>query len=364
MHSILQFWGPAMVSGLLFVAAILIGLMVHFISFQALRRIAKRTATVLDGSLYTHCRAPLRILMPLIALRISVPMHTALISEDALYYLGKTLSTLLIISAAWLLIRLTNVFEDFILDRYKVDVSDNLSARKVLTQMDIVRKILIFVIILVTLAMVLMSFDSFRQIGTSLLASAGVAGLVIGFAAQRTIANMLAGFQIAMTQPIRIDDVLIVENEWGRVEEITLTYVVVAIWDLRRLILPISYFIEKPFQNWTRVSADILGTVFLYVDYSVPIDRVRQQLGKIVEASEYYDGKVWRLHTTEAKEHTVELRALMSARNSSDAWELRCEVREKLIEFMQAHYPECLPRFRTEIWGPDAAQLEQGKPVK
>lgn len=364
MHSLLQFWGPAMVSGLLFLGAILIGLLVHFISFQALRRIAKRTETVLDGSLYRHCRAPLRILIPLIALRISLPMHTAVISDDALYYLGKTLSTILIISAAWLLVRLTNVVEDFILDRYKVDVSDNLSARKIHTQMDIVRKILIFIIILVTLAMVLMNFDSFRQIGTSLLASAGVAGLVIGLAAQRTIANMLAGFQIAMTQPIRIDDVLIVENEWGRVEEITLTYVVVAIWDLRRLILPISYFIEKPFQNWTRVSADILGTVFLYVDYSVPIDRIRQQLGKIVEASEYYDGKVWRLHTTQAKEHTVELRALMSARNSSDAWELRCEVREKLIEFMQTHYPECLPRFRAEIWGSDAAQLEQGKPVK
>ncbi len=194
-----------------------------------------------------------------------------------------------------------------------------------------------------------MNFENFRHIGTSLLASAGVAGLIIGFAAQRTIANVLAGFQIALSQPIRIDDVVIVENEWGRIEEITLTYVVVAIWDMRRLVLPISYFIEQPFQNWTRTSADILGTVFLYVDYTIPINEIRKELGRILQQSEYWDGKVWRLHTTEAKEQTVEIRALMSAPDSGAAWELRCEVREKLIEFVQKNYPDGLPKFRTEI---------------
>jgi small-conductance mechanosensitive channel len=349
MNTLLQSMHPVAASGLILLGAILVGLLVHYIFFQIIRQFAKRTATVLDDSIYRHCRAPLRIIMPLIALRISVPLHSLNIHEGALHYIGVTLSTIVILSVAWLLIRLTNVLEDFVLARYKIDVSDNLSARKIYTQMDIVRKILIFVIIVISLAIILMNFENFRQIGTSLLASAGLAGLIIGFAAQKTIANVLAGFQIAVTQPIRIDDVVIVENEWGRIEEISLTYVVVAIWDMRRLVLPISYFIEQPFQNWTRVSADILGTVFLYVDYTVPIDSIRRELGKIVEQSEYYDGKVWRLHTTEAKEHTVELRALMSARSSGDAWELRCEVREKLIGFIQKNYPESLPRFRAEI---------------
>ncbi len=330
-------------------AAIIIGLFVHYIVFQAVRRIARRRNQVLDKSVLKHLRAPLRLLMPMLAVRISVPAHSLNLPAETVDYLAIVISTFIIISVAWLLIRLTGVLEDIILQRYKIDVADNLEARKIFTQVDIVRKILIFVICIFALAAVLMNFENFRQIGTSLLASAGVAGLIIGFAAQRTIANVLAGFQIALTQPIRIDDVVIVENEWGRIEEITLTYVVVAIWDMRRLVLPISYFIEQPFQNWTRTSADILGTVFLYVDYTVPIDEIRRELARILKESEHWDGKVWRLHTTDAKEHTVEIRALMSAPDSGAAWELRCEVREKMIDFIQKKYPEGLPKFRTEV---------------
>jgi small-conductance mechanosensitive channel len=330
-------------------AAILVGSIIHYVLFRIFHKVARRRNQTLDMSLLKHLRAPLRLLIPLVVLRISVPLHTLNLPDQAVSYLAIVMSTFVIIAVAWLLIRLTNVLEDIVLDRYRIDVADNLEARKMFTQMDIVRKIVIFVICLFAFAAVLMNFENFRQIGTSMLASAGVAGLIIGFAAQRTIANVLAGFQIALTQPIRIDDVVIVENEWGRIEEITLTYVVVAIWDQRRLVLPISYFIEQPFQNWTRISADILGTVFLYVDYTVPLQDIRKELTKILKQSEYWDGKVNVVQVTDARESTVEVRALVSAENSGRAWELRCEVREKLIDFIQKNYPGSLPKFRTEV---------------
>ncbi len=328
---------------------IIIGLAAHMVVFHALQQIAKRTATVLDASIYRHCRRPAQMIMPLLLLRLALPVMPVTLSPAVEERIGLLISILLIMAFAWLFIRLTSVLEDFILSRYKLDVQDNLEARKIYTQMDIIRKIVILVIAIVTLAVILMSFENFRQIGVSILASAGIAGLVIGLAAQKTLANMLAGIQIAITQPIRIDDVVIVENEWGRIEEINLTYVVVAIWDKRRLVLPISYFIERPFQNWTRVSADILGTVLLYVDYTVPIEEIRRELRRVLEESEYWDGDVCGLVVTDAKEQTLELRALMSAPDSGAAWNLRCEVREKLIVFVQKNYPQALPKVRAEL---------------
>ncbi len=326
-----------------------IGVSVHFLLFRIIRQIARKTDLILDKSIYKHCRQPLRIIFPLIALRLVIPLMPYQPSENFISGIFLLLTIAQIAAGAWLLIRIMHVLEDLILEKYKLDVDDNLTARKIYTQVDIIRKIVVLVIVVLTMAAVLMNFENFRQLGTSILASAGIAGLIIGLAAQRTLANILAGIQIALTQPIRIDDVVIVENEWGRVEEITLTYVVVRIWDLRRLVLPISYFIENPFQNWTRISADILGTVFIYVDYTVPIDEIRKALEKMLGESEYWDGKVCRLHTTESKEQTVELRALMSARDSGDAWELRCEIREKLIEFIRTNYPGALPRMRAEL---------------
>ena len=195
----------------------------------------------------------------------------------------------------------------------------------------------------------LMTFSAVRQIGVSILASAGILGVVLGFAAQKTLGNLIAGIQIALAQPIRLDDAVVVENEWGWIEEITLTYVVVRIWDLRRLVLPISYFIEKPFQNWTRNSADILGSVFIYADYTVPVEEVRAELGRILKESPHWDKKVNVLQVTDATEHTVKLRALMSAADSPTAWNLRCETREKLLEFLQKKYPQSLPRTRVEL---------------
>jgi small-conductance mechanosensitive channel len=257
--------------------------------------------------------------------------------------------SLFIVSVAWLIISLISVGEDVILSHYDINTRDNLKARKIYTQTQIIRKIAAVVIIILAAALILMGFDSFRQLGTGILASAGLATLVIGLAAQKIFGNFLAGIQIAFTQPIRVDDVVVVENEWGKIEEITLTYVVVRIWDMRRLVLPISYFIEKPFQNWTRVSADLLGTVFLYTDYTIPVEEIRKELNCILKNSDKWDGKVCGLQVTDSKEQTLELRALMSAADSSLAWDLRCEVREKLIDFVQNKYPYALPKTRAEL---------------
>ncbi len=194
-----------------------------------------------------------------------------------------------------------------------------------------------------------MTFPSIRTVGTSLIASAGLAGLILGMAMWPTLASLIAGIQIALTQPIRIEDVVVVEGEWGWIEEIGTTYVVVRIWDLRRLVVPMSYIIEKPFQNWTRVTANLLGTVFLYVDYSVPVDEVRQELHSILKASGMWDGETWGLQVTDAGQHTLKLRALMNAPDDSKAWDLRCYVRESLIKFLQQRYPESLPKTRAEV---------------
>jgi small-conductance mechanosensitive channel len=249
--------------------------------------------------------------------------------------------------------RLTRVLTDVLMSRFDVDQADNLRARRVYTQVDILRKIVVVIIGILAVAAVLTRFDRLADLGAGILASAGLAGLVLGFAAQRTLANLLAGLQIAFTQPIRIDDVVIVEGEWGRIEEITLTFVVVCIWDLRRLVVPIGYFLEKPFQNWTRVSADLLGSVYLYVDYRVDFGAVREHLRELLEASEHWDGKVCRLHVTDAKQDRVELRALMSAADASAAWELRCEIRERLLQWLRDTYPESLPRHRLEVESSD-----------
>jgi small-conductance mechanosensitive channel len=196
-----------------------------------------------------------------------------------------------------------------------------------------------------------MTFESIRAVGVSVLTSAGIAGIILGFSAQKAIGTLLAGIQIAITQPIRIDDVVIVDGEWGRIEEINLTYVVVKIWDKRRLVVPSTYFIENTFQNWTRESADILGTVFIYTDYTVSFDAVREELTRLLKSSPHWDGNVNVLQVTDVKERTIELRALMSAKDSGTAWDLRVFIREKLIAFLQEKYPESLPKTRITLQG-------------
>jgi small-conductance mechanosensitive channel len=249
----------------------------------------------------------------------------------------------------WLSVALTRVFQDVVGWRFSMQSSDNLMARKIQTQFQVLRRILVATIYVVGFGIMLMTFPVIRTLGTGLFASAGLAGLVAGMAARPALANLLAGMQIALTEPIRLEDAVIVEGEWGWIEEITTTYVVVRIWDLRRLIVPLSYFIEHPFQNWTRQTAELLGTVMLYVDYSVPVDEVRRELKRILDSTDLWTGKAWALQVTDAREHTVELRALMSAENSGKTFDLRCLVRERLIAFLQQRYPGSLPRVRTDV---------------
>ena len=244
--------------------------------------------------------------------------------------------------------------------RFRVDASDNLLARKHLTQVRILRQALAVLVIIVTAAFALMTIPNVRQFGVSLLAAGGAAGIIVGLALQPVLSNLLAGVQIALTQPIRIDDAVIVEGEWGNVEEITSTYVVVRIWDLRRLVVPLKYFLEKPFQNWTRESADLLGAVMLYVDYSVPVDAIRAKLKEILAASPHWDGKVSGVQVTDARERTMEVRILASAAGSGAAFDLRCDIREKMIAWLNAEHPYALPRERFEVAGLDATTRPNG----
>lgn len=325
---------------------VLLGLIGHFLVFRILYKITKRTASQIDDSLVKHCYRPVQWTVVIFVIRLALP---ALFGQDIPAGISHIVGLFFIGLVSWLLISTVFVLEDFVVRRFEVNVKDNLRARKIHTQFRVLKRIAVITIGLIALASMLMTFPKVSQFGATILASAGIIGIVVGMAAQRTIAAFIAGLQIAFTQPIRVDDVVIVENEWGRIEEITLTYVVVRIWDLRRLIVPITYFIEKPFQNWTRVSAEILGTVFLYVDYTVPIDLVREQLHRVLKESPLWDGKVCVLQVTNTSERTVELRALMSAADASGAWGLRCEVREKLIDFIKAKYPQALPRLRAEL---------------
>ena len=330
-------------------AALILGVLIRILIRSFFKIYYKYSEYYLLKSILTHIHAPATIFIPLLMVNFSLPLLR--LSKIALRNLDKGLEIALTVCFAFLLIRTIKVFEDLVYKRYDLTKVDNLRERKIRTQLQFIRKFVVVVIIMLTIAAVLLSFENLRKIGAGLLTGVGIGGIIIGFAAQKSLGNLLAGFQIAFTQPIRLDDVLIVENEWGRVEEITLTYVVLRIWDQRRLILPINYFIEKPFQNWTRISADILGTVFLYLDYTAPIEKIREEFNRLLNTSPYWDGRVAVVQVTDAKERTLEVRALMSAKNSGDAFDLRCYIRENLVAFIQKNYPDCLPKTRSEVLG-------------
>lgn len=335
---------PAITRLVVVVAA---GLLVHYLLFKILRLFARRTESSVDDSFVKHCRAPARLILPLLFLNFAFPLIT--LPPEILLFSKQIVSTTLTGALAWLMIRFIHVLEDYILGRYKLDVTDNLKARQIRTLLQILKKLAAIIVMILALAIILMSFEKVRQLGTSILAYGGIASIILGLAARQPLAALFTGIQIAITQPIRIDDVVVVENQWGRVEEIALTYVVIRIWDLRRLVVPITYFLEKPIENWTRSSSNLLGTVFLYVDYTVPVQAVREELQRILHSTDRWDGNVWALQVTNATDHTVELRALMGAVDSSRAFELRCIVREKLVQFLQKNYPSALPRVRAEV---------------
>ncbi len=294
-----------------------------------------------------------RFLVPvflfLAAIFFSFFIQNYLETEDYVDFFNTTGKVLFIISFAWMLIVSIRVSKRLFLEKYDISKEDNLRSRKFQTQFNLLERIIVFMIIIIGIGLILMLFDDVKKLGTTLFASAGIAGIIIGLASQKVIAAVLAGLQIAITQPIRLDDVVIIENEWGRIEEITLTYVVVNIWDKRRLIVPTTYIFEKPFQNWTRTTSELLCTVFIYADYNVPFDAVRNELTRLLESTPLWDKKVNVLQVTDSKENCVELRALMSAKDSPSAWDLRVFIREKLIEFLQKNYPDSLPKKRIRI---------------
>jgi small-conductance mechanosensitive channel len=349
MHQFLAAWQNVLWLVGLAAGAVLLALLTHSVIYAIGKRIANRKEGKFYQLLVTRQERPTRLLLPLLALMGVIPWLP--VSQIIVSRLNHVVGLLLIASIAWLLVTMLDVLQDYIEHRQTLAVGDSLTARRIRTQVQVLRHIAAVVIVVITIAIMVMTFPSARHVGESLFASAGLAAVVAGLAARSMLSNLLAGVQIALSQPIRLEDVVIVEGEWGWIEEITMTYVVVRVWDLRRLILPISYFIEKPFQNWTRNTADLLGTVFIYADYTLPVDEVRQELQRILQSSGMWDGKVWGLQVTNATDRTLELRALMSAANGSAAWDLRCYVREKLIAFLQQNYPESLPRTRGEITG-------------
>jgi small-conductance mechanosensitive channel len=260
--------------------------------------------------------------------------------------INKTLEILLTVAVAAILIGIVKIAEDYVYYHYDLNKADNLRERKVRTQLQFIRRLVVGAIIFLTLCIILLSFDKLKALGTGLLTGVGVGGIIVGFAAQKSLSNLLAGFQIAFTQPLRLDDILIVEGEYGRVEEITLTYVVLLLWDQRRLILPINYFIEKPFQNWTRTGSEIMGTAMLYLDYNVPVEEIRKEFMRLVQQSELWDKRVAALQVTNLTDKTVELRCLISANNASQSFDLRCFLRENLLSYIKANYPQSLPQTR------------------
>ena len=319
-----------------------------FLAYYALKKIGKDPRNILPVNFASRIWIPLLIFM--ISLFFQIAILAKLFRFEYTYTIVGHISTIgIILSTAWFLVIVLKIFKARILRKYDVSTSDNLKARKVFTQFMILENIIIFIIIVLALGIALMSFDSIRSIGVSLLTSAGIAGIIIGLAAQKAIATLLAGIQIALTQPIRIEDVVIIEGEWGWIEEITLTYVVVRIWDKRRLVVPTTYFIENTFQNWTRNSSEILGTVFIYTDYEVPFEKLREEFTRLLEGSSLWDRKTNVLQVTDATDRSVEIRALMSAKDSPTAWDLRVYVREQLIVFIKENYPESLPKSRVSL---------------
>lgn len=326
------------------VGAALLGWIVSRIVFAIARRLAKRRLEPLIRTLSQHLKAPLAWALPLVG--VAAALATVDIPPHVSGLLSHVTALLLIAAAAWIAVRLIDVLGDVLAARYVSEGADSLRARKVQTKFTVLRGIGAALITLIALGLMLLTFPGVRVLGAAVFASAGAAGIVLGIAAKPVLGNLLAGVQIALAQPIRLEDAVVVEGESGWVEEITMTYVVVRIWDQRRLVLPLSYFIENPFQSWTRHGTDLLGTVFIYADYAVPVEALRAELFRILQASKLWDRKAWSLVVTELTERVVQLRATVSAANSGSLFDLRCLVREQLVLFLQRNYPASLPRTR------------------
>jgi len=349
------------VAATILVGAAIIALVLHAALLWLARRVMGERQSFLRTVL-TATKGPTRLGLLLIALAIALPL-TALPAETA-KILSRVLTLATICLLGWVALTALHIGADLYLRRFRIDLADNLLARKHVTQVRVLERVLEVVIVLVTIGFALLTFDSVRQFGVTLFASAGVAGIIGGLAARPVLSNFFAGIQLAVAQPIRIDDAVSVENESGTIEEITFSYVVVKLWDLRRMVVPLSYFIEKPFQNLTRTGGELIGTVFFYVDHTAPVEAIRNKLSEIAGQSKLWNGKVLSLQVSDCKETTIELRALVSANNGSALWDLRCEVREKLIDYLQREYPTALPRRRYEVAESVAAKADEAQGLR
>jgi len=312
--------------------------------------------------LLERIKPPLHFLIPLIGLQIV--WRSASVDMGYAGTVSHLITLAMITTVIWLGLKVVDAGRQVIFKRHPIEVSDNRTARRIHTQTQVLVHTLSFFVILFGFAAMLMTFPGAKQIGASLLASAGLAGLAVGFAAKPVLGNLIAGLQIALTQPLSLDDVVIVENEWGRIEEITSSYVVVKIWDERRLIVPLQYFIENPFQNWTRESTQLLGTFFLWVDYAMPLEPLRKELETLCkQVPEWWDGRVSIIQVTDTSEKAVQLRVLVSSSNAGNSWDLRCFLRENLLKFIVENHSDYLPQLRTNFYEDQMMQAKDVQPV-
>lgn len=336
-------WIPSWFVGLsLVVGAVLLALVAYRVARWLLKR-AFGTRLPILSVFIDRTAGPAQMALCLAAVALVLPLAPL---DDAIRTpLTRLFVVAFIALIGWISIRIVDMSAARYLQNFRV-VTENFIARKHVTQVRVFKRVTDTIIVVITVSTALMTFDSVRQYGVSLFASAGAAGIIVGLAARPLLSNLIAGLQIAITQPIRIEDAVIIENEWGWVEDIASTYVVIRLWDWRRMVVPLSYFIEKPFQNWTRDTASLIGVIALHVDYRADVARIRQWLEEVVKKSKLWDGEVVNLQVVDADARTIELRALVSARNAPQSWDLRCEIREKLVAFIRDEMPEALPRER------------------
>jgi small-conductance mechanosensitive channel len=353
-------WIPSWIIGLGLVAgAILLALSLYRLATWLLNR-TFGTRLPLLSVFIERTSGPAQLALCLAAVALVLPLAPL---DDAFRTpLTRLFVVAFIALIGWISIRIVDMSAARYLQNFR-DVTENFVARKHVTQVRVFKRVTDIIIMIITVSTALMTFDSVRQYGVSLFASAGAAGIIVGLAARPLLSNLIAGLQIAITQPIRIEDAVIIENEWGWVEDIAATYVVIRLWDWRRMVVPLSYFIEKPFQNWTRDTASLIGVIALHVDYRADVPRIRRWLEGAVKDSKLWDGAVVNLQVIDADQRTIELRALVSARNAPQSWDLRCEMREKLIAFIRDEMPEALPRERAILipsaGGDDAEFLQR-----
>jgi small-conductance mechanosensitive channel len=325
---------------LVLLGSILIGLALRWVLFWVIKLSNRRKSTVLKSQLLKHLKKPIIFFLPLLFLYSSF----SFLELNTIWY--KIIESFIIINFSWILIASLNIVEEIVKQKFVKDSDHKSKDRKVLTQLRFLKSISIVIIITIAVAAILWNIPDVKKIGTTILTSAGVIGIIAGVAAQKSIANLITGFQIAFTQPIKIDDEVEIKGEFGTVEDITLTYVVIKTWDWRRLVLPLNFFSDNSFVNWTFSTTDLIGSVYLYVDYTFPVEELRKKLKSLLKENPLWDKNVGQLLVTKSDQNVIELRATFSAKNASDTWGLRCKIREDLIKFIQENYPNSLPKLR------------------